>query len=224
MTKDRVLVDLSASAAEIHARFLAIAQDLSPELERAIAQTGPVELTANQALPFAEHLCRAVAGQQLSVKAARTIWSRVLENKPDNQSLMAYFAEASPDSLRGCGLSSAKAKTVGAIAQAALSGQLDAAELSLMSPPERTDRLTALWGVGPWTADMMNIFYFGELDIWPDGDLAARKTLEKLTSKRRKTVRTAARFAPYRSYLALYMWRYLDAIPVATSGAAGLAC
>ena len=202
-----------ASAAEIHIRFLAIAQTLSPELEQAIAQIGPVKLTANQALPFAEHLCRAVAGQQLSVKAARSIWNRVLASKPDNQSLMVYFAEAPPGLLRGCGLSRAKAKTVGAIARAALLGQLDAAELSRLSPTERTDRLTALWGVGPWTADMMNIFYFGESDVWPDGDLAARKTLEKLTSKRRKTVRTAARFAPYRSYLALYMWRHIDATP-----------
>ena len=202
-----------ASAAEIHIRFLAIAQTLSPELGQAIAQIGPVKLTANQALPFAEHLCRAVAGQQLSVKAARSIWNRVLASKPDNQSLMVYFAEAPPGLLRGCGLSRAKAKTVGAIAQAALLGQLDAAELSRLSPTERTDRLTALWGVGPWTADMMNIFYFGESDVWPDGDLVARKTLEKLTSKRRKTVRTAARFAPYRSYLALYMWRHIDATP-----------
>ena len=82
-----------------------------------------------------------------------------------------------------------------------------------LSVADRNERLTALWGVGPWTADMMNMFYFGEADIWPDGDLAARKTLEGLTSKRRKTVRTAAHFKPYRSWLALYMWAHLDAPP-----------
>lgn len=126
---------------------------------------------------------------------------------------MAYFAEVEPGLLRACGLSGAKVKAVRAIAEAALSHQLDATELSLLSATERTLRLTALWGVGQWTADMMNIFYFGEPDIWPDGDVAARKTLEKLTSKRRKTARTAALFSPYRSYLALYMWRYVDAVP-----------
>ena len=57
------------------------------------------------------------------------------------------------------------------------------------------------------------MFWFGEEDIWPDGDVAARKTLEKLTSARRKTHRTALRFAPYRSYLALYMWQWVDAKP-----------
>ena len=137
----------------------------------------------------------------------------MVDSVPDGEALMEYFARVEPDVLRGCGLSEAKVKAVGAIAQAALAGQLDATELSQLKATERTARLTALWGVGQWTADMMNIFYFGEPDIWPDGDVAARKTLEKLTSKRRKTTCTAAQFSPYRSYLALYMWRYVDAVP-----------
>ena len=200
------------AAEEIHQRFLAITAKISPELVRAIAQSGPVELVANQEDPFADRLCRAIAGQQLSVKAAQSIWNRVLAIAGDER-LVEYFAQVDPDVLRGCGLSGAKVKAVGAIAQAALSGQLEATELSQLSATERTTRLTALWGVGQWTADMMNIFYFGEPDIWPDGDVAARKTLERLTSKRRKTTRTAAYFSPYRSYLALYMWRYVDAVP-----------
>ena len=99
------------------------------------------------------------------------------------------------------------------IAKAARAGELDAAELSKVAHAVRAERLTAIWGVGQWTADMMGIFYFGDRDIWPDGDVTARKTLAKLTSRRRKTVRTAERFAPYRSYLALHMWRHADASP-----------
>lgn len=95
----------------------------------------------------------------------------------------------------------------------AQTGQLDQTELMPLHASQRSDRLTQLWGVGQWTANMMNIFYFGEPDIWPNGDVTARKTLEKLTSKRRKTINTAARFAPYRSYLAFHMWRYVDAGP-----------
>ncbi|MEM8810884.1 MAG: DNA-3-methyladenine glycosylase 2 family protein, partial [Cyanobacteria bacterium P01_G01_bin.38] len=78
---------------------------------------------------------------------------------------------------------------------------------------DRAQRLTAIWGVGQWTADMMSIFYFGDPDIWPDGDVTARTNLIQLTSARRKTTLTAARFAPHRSYLALYMWRHSDAAP-----------
>ncbi len=126
---------------------------------------------------------------------------------------MDYFAGVDPQVLRDCGLSRAKVKTMGAIAQVAQSGQLNATELEQLSTTERAERLIAIWGIGQWTADMMNIFYFGEPDIWPDGDLAARKTLEQLTSPRRKTTKTAAHFAPYRSILALHMWKHANTKP-----------
>ena len=193
----------------IHARFVEIAQDLSDELAGAIAASPPLQLNHHQESPFPERLCRAVAGQQLSVKAAASIWSRVVDSAAD-QSLMNYFATVSPDTLRSCGLSAAKAKTMRAIAMAALSNQLNETFLRDLDHEERSRCLTEIWGVGQWTADMLGIFYFGDPDIWPDGDTTARKTLERLTSRRRKTTRTAARFAPYRSYLALYMWHQAD--------------
>lgn len=126
-----------------------------------------------------------------------------------DEDLVEYLSGRCTDSLRACGLSGAKTKAMQAIASA----DLDADELESLSHDERSKRLTAIWGVGRWTADMMGIFYFGDRDIWPDGDVTARKTLEALTSKRRKTQRTAERFAPYRSYLALHMYRHADAAP-----------
>ncbi|MGC1219239.1 MAG: hypothetical protein WA883_17330 [Phormidesmis sp.] len=199
-------------AIEIHQKLCAIASNLSPTLAAAIAHNGPIQLVPNQDIPFPERLCRAVTGQQLSIRAAQTIWGRVVLSA-SNENLIDYFDWVDGAVLKSCGLSAAKVKTVKAIAQAALRGQLDPTELSQLSAVERTKRLIALWGVGPWTADMMGIFYFGDEDIWPNGDVTARKTLEKLTSKRRKTVKTAARFVPYRTYLALHMWQYTDATP-----------
>lgn len=196
----------------IHARFVDTARELSPALSDAIAALGPVELTSRADLPFADYLCRAITGQQLSVKAAKTIWGRV-EDSAGGTPLIEHFHDANSDLLRSCGLSGAKTKTVCAIAALARQGELKDDDLRAMSAAERTMHITAIWGVGQWTADMMNMFWFGEPDIWPDGDVAARKTLERLTSPRRKTVRTAARFAPHRSYLALYMWRHVDAKP-----------
>jgi DNA-3-methyladenine glycosylase II len=196
----------------VHHRFLAIAPDLSSALHDALHRLGPVELPVRDHIAFPEHLARAVAGQQLSVKAARSIWSRV-EAACADAPLIEAFCEGRAEELRDCGLSNAKVKTLLAIGQAARDGRLDGEALRALSPAERAAELTALWGVGQWTADMANIFWFGEQDIWPDGDVAARKTLERLTSPRRKTVRTAERFAPYRSYLALYMWRWVDARP-----------
>jgi len=197
---------------DVHAHLLAAAEPLSGDLHRVLARLGPLEFPQRDGTPFPDYLCRAIAGQQISVKAARSIWARV-EASAGEAPLLEHFVEANTETLRGCGLSGAKAKTIIAIADTHRTVGLDADELRALSVPERTARLTAMWGVGQWTADMMNMFYFGEPDIWPDGDVAARKTLERLTSKRRKTVRTAERFRPYRSWLALYMWAHVDAPP-----------
>ena len=197
----------------IHSRFIETADELSPELSAAIARAGPIELTSRADLPFADYLCRAITGQQLSVKAAKTIWGRV-EACANGAPLAEHFCERNTDLLRSCGLSGAKTKTVCAIADLARRGALSDDQLREMSAADRATHITAIWGVGQWTSDMMNMFYFGEADIWPDGDVAARKTLERLTSPRRKTIRTAERFAPHRSYLALYMWAHADAPPV----------
>ncbi|MEM9804372.1 MAG: DNA-3-methyladenine glycosylase 2 family protein [Cyanobacteria bacterium P01_D01_bin.56] len=197
------------TAQAIHTRFVDIAQGLGGELAGAISATPPLKLVPQQDTPFSVRLCRAVAGQQLSVKAAISIWQRVVESASE-EPLMEYLAAVSPDNLRSCGLSAAKAKSMRAIALANRANQLDATTLGQLEHSERIRCLTQIWGVGQWTADMMGIFYFGDPDIWPDGDTTARKQLETLTSRRRKTSRTAARFAPHRSYLALYMWHQAD--------------
>ena len=217
----------------IHTQFVEIAREVSVELTEAIASTEPLELNPSRDVPFSVRLCRAVAGQQLSVRAASTIWGRVMdkasgqtaseqaasgqslsEQAVSEHALMDYFATVAPETLRSCGLSAAKAKAMGAIASATIAGQLDEQALRELDHAERARCLTQIWGVGQWTADMMGIFYFGDPDIWPEGDTTARKNLERLTSRRRKTLRTAARFAPHRSYLALYMWRQADAGPI----------
>ncbi|TGY89940.1 DNA-3-methyladenine glycosylase 2 family protein [Marinicauda algicola] len=196
----------------IHARFVEIGHGLSPALGGALSRLGPVAFTPDDSQPLCERLARSVAGQQLSVKAARTIWSRV-EAAAGDVPLMDFLRERNAATLRACGLSGAKTAAVCAIAAEARAGGLDSGELRYLCAADRARHLTRIRGVGPWTADMVNMFYFGEEDIWPDGDIAARNTLASLTSKRRKTIRTAERFAPHRTRLALYMWRWVDARP-----------
>lgn len=197
---------------EIHHQFIETANNLSTDLAEAITRVGALKLQADDSQPLVHRLSRSVAQQQLSVKAARTIWSRVLEAAGD-EPLAEFFIEENAEIMHNCGLSKAKVRTICGIARESRRGGLNATELQTLSHKQRTNHLTSLWGVGQWTSDMISIFYFGDEDVWPDGDLAARKTLEKLTSRRRKTVRTAERFAPYRSYLALYMWKYQDVVP-----------
>ncbi len=197
----------------IHDALLEAAAGVSPTLTAAIEHAGPLSLPRrrkDELLPL--RMCRAVAGQQLSVAAASTIWARLLE-RTEGAPLLAFVRDTDAQTLRSVGLSHAKARTMQAIAAAEADGVLDVASLGALDHPTRVSRLTEIWGVGTWTADMVGIFYFRDPDIWPDGDVTARKTLVRLTSARRKTVRTAARFAPYRSYLALHMWRAAHAQP-----------
>lgn len=196
----------------VHSHLLAASEPFAPDLHVALARLGPLEFPRRDDVAFPEYLCRAISGQQISVKAAQSIWNRVVASA-DGADLIEHFAGCSHDTLRGCGLSNSKTKTIQGIARTHLDAGLERDALAAMLAADRAARLTELWGVGQWTADMMNMFYFGEEDIWPDGDLAARKALENLTSKRRKTVRTAERFKPYRSWLALYMWAHQDAPP-----------
>lgn len=201
-------------AKAIHRKMIEQAGSVSPALADALVQNGAVSLqTRWDTAPFVDVLCRSVAGQQLSVRAAATIWGRV-SDKMGDRAAADYFLRCRATTLRGCGLSEAKARAMREIAQASKAGDLDREMLKTLDSAERAKHLTQIWGVGQWTADMASIFYFGDKDVWPDGDVTARKTLARLTSARRKTVRTAENFAPYRSYLAIHMWRYANAKPV----------
>mgnify|MGYP003758898645 FL=1 len=78
-----------------------------------------------------------------------------------------------------------------------------------MDHTERSARLLSIWGIGPWTCDMASIFFFKDEDIWPEGDISVQNTFRRYIGRKKPTL-AAARFAPHRSYLAMYMWRILD--------------
>lgn len=195
-----------------HRDFVSISGDISQKLQEAITECGPISKPQPHGLPLPVVMCRTIAGQQLSVQAARTIWSRVLADS-QGEPLMEYLPSVEVAQLRACGLSRAKGRSMKAIADAFATDQLSENLLKRLPHTERSARLTAIWGVGQWTADMLGIFYFGERDIWPDTDVTVWKTLQRLTSRRRKTTLTAAKFSPQRSLLAKYLWRIADASP-----------
>jgi len=196
---------------KIHTRFLSLAEVHGDPLVDAITHVGPIRWSRERPDSMPELLCRAVAGQQLSTLAARAIWSRVLERTGDRP-LIPYLARCRESTLCGCGLSRAKAKTLRGIARATESGELDPKVLAHMEHAERSERLTALWGIGQWTADMAGIAFFRDPDIWPNLDVSARKTLEQLTGA--DAMEVSEQFAPHRTYLAMYMWRFRDNPPV----------
>lgn len=192
---------------ELHRRLIAIAGNISPELQAHIA-AAPIWFPERADNGVAAFLARAVTGQQVSAAAARSIWARVEVAAGD--ALAEFLCAANAAMLKQCGLSRNKIKALCHIGAAHAAGLLDRAEIKALDHAARSARLTEIWGIGQWTCDMLAIFYCHELDIWPDGDLAVVRGVKRF-ARRRKPARIAAEFAPYRSLLALYMWRLAGA-------------
>lgn len=190
---------------ELHRWFVAQAEALSADLARDLAALGPVWFPDRADHGPAAFLARTVVAQQISAAAARSIWTRVEHAASGlDTGIGGFLAAADERALRACGLSGNKVKAVLAIHEAAAAGAL--AELRGVDHAERTARLCRIWGIGPWSCDMLAIFYCRETDIWPAGDLAVQRVFRRYIGRRRPA-KAASRFAPYRSVLALYMWR-----------------
>ncbi|MDZ7829683.1 MAG: hypothetical protein U5K33_09435 [Halofilum sp. (in: g-proteobacteria)] len=198
----------------IHCRFLEIAADISRPLEQALIAVGPRRFPDRSDVPPAVFLARAVVGQQLSTAAARSIWQRIeAMAAAEGCAIPDAFDEARREQLRACGLSAGKARTLAGIREAHRAGRLERDALRSLDHAGITAELTTLWGVGQWTSDMAALFYCRCPDVWPEQDVTVRKTFSRLIGTRRKPSKWAARFAPYRSWLALYMWAVVDARP-----------
>ena len=173
-----------------------------PVLGEVIALVGELPVLTPTADPFAR-LVRSVAGQQLSVRAAASIHARL------EGILGAVTPEtvlASPgETLRGAGLSWAKVRTLQAAAQAAQTGQIDFAHLAEQPDEAVIAALSALPGIGRWTAEMFLIFALARPDVFSLGDLALRQGLDRLYPGEPYDA-VLSRWAPYRSLAARYLW------------------
>lgn len=177
-----------------------------PVLGEAIRQIGPLERAMMPDLFQA--LAHSIVGQQITDKTARTVWGR-LEALCGGVTPAAIAAQ-SEEALRSCGMSQRKVMYLQGAAAAALEGTLAAAHLAPLSDEEVVRQLTALPGVGRWTAEMLMLFSLGRPDVVSFGDLAIRRGimrlygLSQLTRKEFKTLR--ARWSPYGSVASFYLW------------------
>ncbi len=196
-----------SGARAIHELFLGIAPDVGPRLGEALVRVGPVDFPARGRQRLGYFLCRTVNAQLLSALAARSIWGRVEALASERGAAIPdLFTSDNVDAVRACGVSRSKMKTMIGIREAGQAGKLEARAIRRMSVEARTAHLSELWGVGQWTCDIVSLFYCRSPDMWPQGDVAVQRSFRELIG-RRKPARAAARFAPYRSYLALAMWR-----------------
>ena len=163
-------------------------------------------------------LLRAIVGQQLSTKAARTIFERLCGLFDDETPTPRQLLDADPEDLRAAGLSRAKVAYLRDLAEHVEEGELELDKLSELPDDEVTEQLTAVKGLGEWTVHMFLIFHLGRPDILPVGDLGVRRAvqlkwgLDELP-KPAELERIAEPWRPWRSLASLYLWRSLDNTP-----------
>lgn len=186
-----------------------------PLMGRLIAHYRPCTLGQTHRDPF-HTLSYSIISQQLSTKAADTIYRRVAARVGAKKRLMPAQLLACPATdLRACGLSNAKAKWLHALAEATDTGVLDFKALKKMDDAAALATLDALPGIGQWTAEMALIFAFDRLDIFSMGDVGLRRMVNRLYNKGRplsdrRTLKITGAWAPYRSVASWYLWRAAD--------------
>jgi DNA-3-methyladenine glycosylase II len=163
-------------------------------------------------------LLRSIVGQQLSTKAARTIYERLTELFGGRAPTPAELLEADPESIRGAGLSRPKVAYLRDLAEHVEDGELELDRLAELPDEEVSVQLTAVKGLGQWTADMFLIFHLGRPDVLPVGDLGIRRAVEGLYGlpelpAAAELEQIAEPWRPHRSLACLYLWRSLDNAP-----------
>jgi DNA-3-methyladenine glycosylase II len=196
---DRALVHLLAADTRLH-----------PVKER----VGEVPFRSRREEGF-EALVSIVVSQQLSVAAADTIFGRVKAKVAPFVPETLLATEA--DILRACGLSAPKQKHMRSIAQAILDGVLDLEGLRAMHDDDARAHLTAVKGIGPWTADVYLMASLGRADIWPVGDVGLQAAVQRALKLRKrpneKQMEKLSRiWRPWRTVAARMLWIHEDGI------------
>jgi DNA-3-methyladenine glycosylase II len=201
-------------AAHMSIRIKRHLQSCYPDLADLLGGITTVPKLRRRDLPLPEALVRVVAGQMLSAQAAATIYERVRSRAQADRLAGSWLL--GHDSLRSCGLSGSKARTICDIAAHVGS---DAAALDHwygLPPDELMAAIRRFRGLGDWTASIIGLFYVGHEDVFPAADGSIQRAIMLIEERLRpRGQRRKRRFdpdlaTPYRSYLAMYLWRALD--------------
>lgn len=199
---------LIESDADIEEGLLAL-RSIDPSLEAVIGRAGHVPLRRSRG--GYSGLAEIIVSQQVSKAAADAIWGRVVARFPDfpAEDVMA----AKDEDLQGCGLSRPKIRTMRAAAEAVTAGDLCFATLAELPADEAMSMMTAVKGIGPWTAEIYLLFCLGHRDIFPAGDIALQAAVADAYGmeerpKPKDLYGFAERWSPWRGVAARLFWAY----------------
>jgi len=186
---------------------------LDEDWARHVQAIGPCRLALPPEVEPWEALLRAIVYQQLHGRAAGAIHQRLLALYPAGRPTPRDLLATSPEQLRLCGLSAAKAQAILGVARAADAGELvDRAGARAHSDEALIRQWTQLRGVGPWTAKMVLIDALGRTDVLPAGDLGLRQGYQRLRGRDAAPTEAELRqlaeaWRPHRTVAAWYLWR-----------------
>jgi DNA-3-methyladenine glycosylase II len=190
-------------------------------LRRVMQEQGPihpdVDRRGSRTDPY-EALARAIVGQQLSTKAAASIWAKLLDQFGGKTPTPEQILRKRRATLRKAGLSNAKVEFLRDLALHVKDGRLDLKGLAKLPDEDIAAELIEVKGVGQWTAEMFLIFHLGRPDVVSVGDLGIRRAVQiaygmKELPGPEELEKLAEEWRPHRTLACLYLWRSLDNTP-----------
>jgi DNA-3-methyladenine glycosylase II len=191
-------------------------------LRQVMEQTGPIhpgiDRRGSRSDPW-EALARAIVGQQLSTRAAASIWQKLLDLFGGRTPAPEELLRKRPATLLKAGLSNAKVSYLRDLATRIKDGRLDLARLRDLSDEDVCAELVQVKGIGRWSAEMFLIFHLGRLDVISAGDLGIRRAIQVAYGMDElpgpeDIDRIAEPWRPHRTLAGLYLWRSLAKTPV----------
>ena len=197
---------------DIHNRLLDLANKHCRPLETIILDNGVINIQVPNNLDVFDCLAQTVVEQQLSYKAAKSIWKKINNSAKElDMKLMDYLSEENTISMRNDGLSNNKIKAILGARVAVKNGDITLSKISEMDDETYKKTITSLWGFGDWSAEMIAIFYLGKTNIWSEKDLILNKGINQICDQCELTPDELLKIVdPYQSYLALHIWRHKD--------------
>lgn len=171
-------------------------------------------------------LCRIIVGQQVSTKAAQSIFNKFCTLFSRKKPTAKRALQLTVVKLQSAGLSRSKAAAIHDLAQHIVDKKLHLKKFAQMGNDEIVTELVKVRGIGPWSAEMFLIFYLGREDVFSPGDLGLRTAIMKLYKKRalpspEAATKLAECWSPYRSYACKILWDTLNNAPAQTKTTAG---
>ena len=191
------------------------------KLKKIIAGQEPFELVKRKQVYL--QLCGSIMSQQLSTKVAAVIFERFLNLYKNKKPTPHQIVETPIETLRGIGLSYAKANYVQNVCRFFIEEKLTDARLNKMGNEELIKYLSQIKGVGQWTVEMILMFTLGREDVFALDDLGIQQSITKLyqledldkKALKEKMVDISQKWKPYRTYACRYLWGWKDVVPVA---------